>query len=500
MESRARAGLLDRMLRLFTDVRAGESGTALLLALDVFLILTAYYFIKPIREALILEGGGAEVKSYAAAGQALILLGAVPAYGVLAARLPRRRLINVVTFFFVACLGVFYGLGQLQVAPLPLAIVFFLWVGIFNLMIVAQFWSFANDVYTSDEGERLFPIVGFGASSGAVAGALIAGRLIAPLGIYALMLLAAGLLVLSVLITNVVDRRERARTEAARAGADTTAEMPAASQDVRLDTGEFRKLSPEALERLRDERASKEEVLATLEREDEPGEGPFRLVFRYRYLLLIALLMLFLNWVNTTGEYILARVVEDAAREAVELGRTSLSVAEYIGRFYSDFFSVVNVLGLVLQLFVVSRVIKYLGVQLALMILPIIALGAYTLLAFYPVLAFVRWSKTAENATDYSLQNTVRNVLFLPTTREQKYKAKQVVDSFFVRAGDVLSAVVVFVGTTYLAMEAQHFAVFNLALVAVWLAVAVLIGRRYRRLVARGEPPRRSGVPAPAGA
>ncbi len=105
-------GPLDRALRLFADVRAGEGGTALLLALNVFLICLAYYFIKPIREALILSGEGAEVKSYAAAGQALLLLILVPAYGLLADRLPRRGLLNAVTAFFVVCLIGFYGLTQ----------------------------------------------------------------------------------------------------------------------------------------------------------------------------------------------------------------------------------------------------------------------------------------------------------------------------------------------------------------------------------------------------
>jgi AAA family ATP:ADP antiporter len=140
-----RAGLLDRALRRFTDVQAGEGSTALLLALNVFLLLTAYYVIKPVREALILSGEGAEVKSYAAAGQAILLLGLVPAYGKLADRLPRRALLNSVTGFFVLCLVAFYGLTR---ANVPVGVVFFLWVGIFNLMIIAQFWSFANDLYT----------------------------------------------------------------------------------------------------------------------------------------------------------------------------------------------------------------------------------------------------------------------------------------------------------------------------------------------------------------
>jgi AAA family ATP:ADP antiporter len=118
-----RSGPLDRTLRLFTDVRPGEAGTALLLTFNIFLLLAAYYVIKPLREALILAGEGAEVKSYAAAGQALLLLILVPTYGLLADRLPRRGLLNAVTAFFVLCLVAFYGLTK---ANVPVGVVFFL--------------------------------------------------------------------------------------------------------------------------------------------------------------------------------------------------------------------------------------------------------------------------------------------------------------------------------------------------------------------------------------
>ena len=123
------------------------------------------------------------------------------------------------------------------------------------------------------------------------------------------------------------------------------------------------------------------------------------------------------------------------------------------------------------------------------MILPFISLGAYGVLAFYPILSAVRWAKTAENSTDYSLNNTIRNMLFLPCTREQKYSGKQVIDSFFVRSGDVLSALVVFAGTSYFALTASGFAKFNIVLVIVWLILAFLVGREYKRLVATGQPP-----------
>jgi AAA family ATP:ADP antiporter len=128
----------------------------------------------------------------------------------------------------------------------------------------------------------------------------------------------------------------------------------------------------------------------------------------------------------------------------------------------------------------VSRIFKYFGVQVAVLVAPIIAMVGYPAIALFPVLSVVRSVKIAENANDYSLQNTVRNVLFLPTSREQKYKAKQVIDSFFVRSGDVLSALLVFVGTSQLRFGTSQFAKVNLVLALCWLVLAVLVGRAYR--------------------
>jgi ATP:ADP antiporter, AAA family len=440
----------ERFLGIFTDVHAGEGLSAVLLTLNVFLILTSYYVVKPVREALILAGGGAEVKSYASAGQALLLLVAVPLYAALAARFPRKRLINTVTFFFIGCLVVFYFLAGAQV---PIGVVFFLWVGIFSLMIVAQFWSFANDLYTVEEGKRLFVMFAFGASAGAVFGSFITGRLIERVGVNQMLLIAAVLLAASLILTNWIDRRQNRKRPAAGSG-EVAPGQPGAS--------------------------------------DEPiGKGgAFRLVFGNRYLLLIALLLLFLNWVNTNGEYILGKTVSTAAAASVENGTAgTLSEGQLIGKFYSDFFAVVNVAGLLVQLFLVSRIIKFLGVSRALLFLPVVAIGSYSLLAFFPALGVVRWAKTAENSLDYSLNNTVRHALFLPTTRQDKYKAKQAIDTFFVRAGDVLSAVVVYAGTTWLAFSTRQFALANLVLAGVWVSLALLIGREYRKRTAEAPVP-----------
>jgi ATP:ADP antiporter, AAA family len=436
---------LHRFLNLFTEVRPGESTTALLLALDVFLILMAYYILKPVREALVLGEGSAELKSYLSAGQVVLLAFVVPLYGRLVAKFSRMRLINVVTGFFAVCPIVFYVLAQLGV---PLAIVFFIWIGIFSLMIVAQFWAYANDLYTKEEGERLFVIVGFGASLGAVAGARVADRLIEPIGIYQLMLLGSVVLVVQLALTNYINRRERGRGR--------TAQPPqAAAAPAR-----------------------------------PPGTNAFAMVFRTRYLLLMALMLMLVNWVNTTGEYILGSIVKDTAVAMVSEGRTGgLSEEQVIGDFYSKYFTLVNIFGLLLQLFVVSRVVKYLGITWAVMILPIISLGAYNILVFVPTLWAVLGAKVTENSTDYSLNNTVRNMLFLPCTYEQKFSAKQAIDSFFVRMGDVLSAVLVFLGTSVWLLQPRGFAAINAMLVTVWLVLAWRVGRYYKQLSESGLPP-----------
>lgn len=432
---------LDQLLGLATEVRAGEAATALLLAGNFVVLLTAYYIIRPVREALILAApGGAEIRSYLGAILAASFLVIVPAYGAFASRVSRIRLINGLLLFFASNLVLFFLLGR---AGVTLGVPFFLWVGIFNLMSIAQVWSFANDVYTPEEGKRLFAIVGFGASVGALTGSKIAGMLIRPLGIFPMLLVAAGLLVVSLVLTDMVHFREKRRAR-------------------------------DAAERLKAE--------APLSR-----EGGFQLVIKQRYLLFIGLLTLVLNYVNTNGEYVLSKTVSQLAERAVATGAASgLSEAQFIGAYYASFQFWQNLLGVVIQFFLVSRILKYLGVRAALFIMPVISLCGYTLLVAAPVLAYIRVVKILENATDYSLQNTVRRALFLRTSREAKYKALQAVETFFWRTGDMLSGATVFVATL-MGLGIAQLAAFNLALVFVWLGLAAAIGREHRRLPAAAD-------------
>jgi len=427
-------GPLERLLSPFADVRAGEAPAALLLMVSAFLLLACYYLLKPVREALILSGEGAEAKSYAAAGQVLLLSGFVPAYGALAARLGRMRLITTVTLFFVACLVGFYLL--IGVGLSHLGLVFYIWIGIFNIAIVAQFWSYANDVYTPEAGKRLFAVIAFGSTSGAIAGATLARLLIAPLGVRQLMLVAAGVLLASLVLLHLVDALDRRR-----AGAPAHIVEPIA------------------------------------------GSGGFRLVLRDRYLLLLGLMVLALNVVNSNGEYILGKTLTHIAHANVAAGLAgSLPAREYeqrlIGDYYAGYQLAVNIVTAVAQLFLVSRILKWFGVRFAVLVLPLIALTGYSLLAITPILGYVRLVKIAENATDYSLQNTARQALYLHTSREAKYKAKAAIDTFFYRTGDLVSAGLVFVGS-HLSLAPQRFALMNVVLVIGWLVLAVQVGRHF---------------------
>src|SRR6187431_2391254 len=172
-------GMLERLLSPVADVRRGEAAAALLMALTMFLVLAGYYLLKTAREIFILSEGGAEVKSYSSAGQALMLLVLVPAYSAFASRVNRTQLVQWVTLFFAANLVLFLlALG----AGLRIGIVYFLWLGIFNVMVIAQFWSFAADLYTEEQGKRLFPLIGVGSTLGAWVGSVKAGDIVAATG------------------------------------------------------------------------------------------------------------------------------------------------------------------------------------------------------------------------------------------------------------------------------------------------------------------------------
>jgi len=456
MAGKMSPGPIERFLGLFTDIRPGEAQKALLLALNIFLLLLAYYLIKPVREALLLINAKApQTKAYLSGAQAILLVFVVKSFSRLASRVPRHILITWTTLFFVSNILIFYVLHLSGTPVKTMGIVFFIWIGIFNIFVVAQFWGFANDLYTDEAGKRIFPLIAVGATLGAVFGSKIAGWLIQPFGSFNLMVLCGAVLLACIALSRFIHNREFRPSEAEIQGAD------------------------------RASRKDREAQVKPL----RPGGG-FKLVFQSRYLFFIALLIGIYNFINMTGEYIISDVSTRVALRAVESGTAAgLTMGQLQGKFFADYQFLTNLLALLIQLFLVSRIFKRVGVGGALLFLPFIALGGYGLISFGALLILVKWVKAMENGTDYSLMNTTKAALFLITPREEKYKAKAAIDTFFVRGGDALAALCVFIGTTYFALAIEKFAVINVLMVLVWIALCFLIMKEYKKLKSRGSTP-----------
>ncbi|MFA9459281.1 NTP/NDP exchange transporter [Thiohalorhabdus methylotrophus] len=416
-----------RLLGLVTEIRPDELQTTLRLAARIFLVMVAYYLLKPTREALILADGSAELRSYAVAFQAGLMFLVLPLYSHFSRRYAGEGIFVGVTLFFISNLGLFYFLGT---GGARLGLVFFIWLGIFNVTQIAQFWALAAHVHTVQSGQRLFAFIALGGSLGAVVGSQLAEWLFEVLGPFQLMLVAMGVLFSAIFAGGKLP----GRAEGDREGRPTG-------------------------------------IGALL--------GGLVPVLRSPYLRKIALFVVLLNCINTIGEFILAEMVVGHVEATLSPGE---SKEARIGAFYADFFAWVNLLTLLFQLFLVSRLYRTIGVQGALLVLPLIALSGYMLMAFFPVFAVVRVIKVLENSTDYSIQTTTRHVLFLPETTDGKYAGKTTIETLFWRMGDLLQAGVVFLGVSYLGFKTSDFALFNLGLAVLWLLVAFRIARSYQVL------------------
>jgi AAA family ATP:ADP antiporter len=430
-----RKNILERFLGLFSKVKAGEGGTVLLLFINAFIMMLLYYILKPVRDGLIISGFGAVIKSYSSAAQALLFVAVVPLYGAFAGRVNRIKLLSGMTVFFIINLILFVlALG----AGKNIGVVYYIWLGVFNFMLVSQFWAFANDVYSEEQGKRLFPIVGIGTTSGALAGAWFTATAFQNMQDTSLLLLAGILLVPFILLIVWINKKQiRGRAEE--------------NEKARTPLGK---------------------------------EGGFILVMRNRYLLLMAFHILLLNLVNTVGEFILGWLFEELANEAVAAGTIIASeTSAFIRTLYAEFYGWVNLTGFLIQALLVGRFIKYLGVRGTLFIGPVISLVAYGAAGLQPIFNVIRNMKIAENSNDYSTNNTVRAALFLNTSREVKYKAKAAIDTFFARTGDALQALVVFVGTK-LSFAIPAFAAVNVIIVVIWLLVCSGIVKEHKKLSA----------------
>jgi len=244
---------------------------------------------------------------------------------------------------------------------------------------------------------------------------------------------------------------------------------------------------------LRHKRADdKQESVA--EKPIDGTESGFTLIVRDKYLMLLAALMLLTQIVNSNGEFVLSSAATALAAQVVPASAHADLIGaahdaaidhdrrEVIKAFYGTQFFWVNFVGFLVQAFLVSRLIQKAGVRVAVFVMPIVSLGAYAAIGAFGGVALIKIAKIAENSIDYSLQNTVQQTLFLPTTRAQKYKAKSAIDTFFMRFADTISAILVAVAVHEFHAGARAFALVNVALVVAWIAVVIGIARRHRQI------------------
>jgi ATP:ADP antiporter, AAA family len=452
---------LERFLRLFAKVEPEEGLTSLILVLNIFLILVAYYLIKPVREGWLsismFRGlSQLEVKAYSAFGQSLLLIAFLPLYAKLAAVWTRRALILRVGGVFGALLLVFWALqpGLIFERVPYVGLFFYVYVGIFSVALVAQFWSFASDLYGEDRGRRLFPLIAIGASAGGAAGAWIGERLLKLERIEAFDLILVALLPLAVALALAAWSDRRGTYGHPSTWTTARWQEPAAPDN----------------------------------------QGAYQLILQHRYLAGTALMVMLFNWIVASGDNILFGLVQQGVRTELDafVGQPDeyarlVNVATTA--FYGDLYFWVNLSGLVLQAFFVSRILRYGGFMALMLTTPLISLAAYVSMAVTPVMSLIKTMKILENSSVYSVNNTARHMLWLPATKEMLYQAKTAIDTLFFRLGDGLAALTVLIGTRILKLDIFGFLVINIALVLVWIVLSVYLVRENRRWRAHAPSP-----------
>lgn len=426
----------ERLIQLFTKVRPGEGRSVALFGAHIFLILFASYLFKSLREGLILGTSSAIIASYGTATIAALLMVLVPVYSQLRRVLDGALLVNAVIGFFVGSLTMLWLLAR---AGHDVGFVFFVWVGVFGVMMIAQFWALAADSFNLKSGQRLFPVVMLFAQVGALAGAEFADLFTGAMGTLNLMLVGLAALIANMLFTVAMH-----------------ASVPDESRHVSVE-------SPHRVRKL---------------------FGGFDVVAGSRYLTLIAVMIVLINWISSTGDYIHRTFVKEHF-EAVAALDPALDKKALITSYFGNFFFWMVSIGIVLQALVVPRLFRFVGVARTLLIAPVVSILGWAIVGFAPVLTVVRLARMFEMTSDYSMTNTCRQALFLPTDKAECYEGKTTIETFFWRFGDLLQVGMLAAGSRWLGMGIVEFAFFNVVLASFWLATAMLIGRMYRDLAHR---------------
>jgi AAA family ATP:ADP antiporter len=390
-----------------------------------FTLLAGYYVLRPLRDQMGIAGGVKNLP-WLFTATFISLLVAQPLYGALVARLPRARFIPIVYHFFVANLAVFWLLLTLGIETALVARVFFVWVSVFNLFAVAVFWSFMADLYDAEQGKRLFGFIGAGGTAGALLGPIITIFLSVPLGPINLLIAAAAFLEVAVFC---VYRLERVAT--AQAGAQV--------QQERIGGGALAAL-PELI--------------------------------RSPYLLGIGAWVSLLSFAATILYFEQAHIVSAAVHNAGAQTRVFATIDLAVG-----------LLTLATQVFATGHLIKRFGTGIAAGVLPAIYVGGFAALFLSPTLAVILVVQVLQRWMNFAIANPARQVFFTVISREEKYKAKNLIDVVIYRGSDALSGWV-FDSMQALGLKLGAIALCVLPVTMGWLLLSAALGRAQERRAA----------------
>ena len=430
MSSKSRTTPREVVARL-TGVRPEEAGVVLLSAAYFFCVLSAYYVIRPIREEMGVAGGVENIPWLFTGTLAAVLL-AHPVFAAIVSRWPRRRFVTVTYRFFMLCLVAFYFVLNLLPPGDSAAIwagrLFFIWTAVFSLFVVSVFWSFMTDIYRERQGRRLFGLIGVAGTLGAIVGSSITAFLIESLSPATLLWFSIVLLECAVACVKGLDRKTRNRKS------DTPSPPP------------------------------DDEVIG-----GSPLDG-IRHVLASPYLLGICAFMLLFTIGSTFLYNIQAAVMERTFADPDE--RTSV---------FAQINLAVNILTLLTQLFLTGRIMRRFGVGLTLALLPLLSIVGFLALGAAPVFVVFVVFQVLRRAGNFALAVPSREVLYTVLPRRDKYKAKNFNDTFVYRAGDQIGAWS-FAGFGALGLGTAAMAWSMVPVSAVWMGVALWLGRRQRGL------------------
>jgi ATP:ADP antiporter, AAA family len=399
-----------------------------------FTLLACYYVLRPLRDQMGIAGGVRSLP-WLFTATFVTLLVAQPLYGVLVARLPRARFITLVYQLFVANIVLFWLLLTLGIAQVIVARVFFVWVSVFNLFAVAVFWSFMADLFTAEQGKRLFGFIGAGGTAGALLGPVITIALSVPLGPVNLLIAAALFLELSVFCIHRLER-----TDSLRAGAQL--------EPPRIGGGAFAAL-PELV--------------------------------RSPYLLGVGGWVALLSFAATIVYFVQAHIV---AAEVHGAGAQT--------RIFASIDLAVGLLSLATQVFATGRVLKRFGTGVAAGALPAVYVVGFAALAAAPTLAVVVTLQVVQRWMNFAIANPARQVFFTVVTREEKYKAKNFIDVVIYRGSDAVSGWI-FDSLQGLGLKLGAIALVGLPVVGAWLVLSAALGRTQERRAALPEAAAQGG-------